>query len=51
MYAKLCVYFYVKNKRSKLMPDSELQQSAEYSIWTKQKGYKSGLEKTAWHGA
>jgi hypothetical protein len=31
MHAKLCVYFYVKNKKSELKSDSELQQSAEHN--------------------
>jgi len=48
---KLCVYFYIKKKRSELTSGSELQQSAEQNIWTKQEGIKSGLEETAWHGA
>jgi hypothetical protein len=49
MYEKLFVYFYVKKKRSELTSGSELQQSAEQNIWTKQEGSKSDLEKTAWH--
>ena len=32
MYATLCVYFYVKKKRSKLTFDGELQQSAEHNV-------------------
>jgi hypothetical protein len=51
MYAKLCVYFYVKMKWSECKYDSEFQQSAEHNISTKQEESKIGLEKTVWHGA
>jgi hypothetical protein len=40
-----------QKKRSELTSDSELQQSAEHNVWTKQEWSKSGLEETAWHGA
>ena len=50
MCEALCLHLHHK-KRSDLKADSELQNSAEHNVWTKQEGNKSGLKKTAWHGA
>ena len=44
MYAKFCIYFYVKKKRSELKSDSELQQSAEHNRKDVSVGWRKSLD-------